>query len=55
VDYQYSVKAHESYQSEGTPCEFHLIEGAGHGFRDAYFDEAMSFINNYLDKKVSGL
>lgn len=55
VDYQYSVKANESYQSEGTSCEFHLIEGAGHGFREKYFDEAMAFINNYLDKKVSGL
>lgn len=52
VDYQYSVKACESYQSEGTPCELYLIEGAGHGFRDAYFEEAMSKINDYLDRKV---
>ncbi len=42
----YSERAAEAYKD----AEYHLIEGAGHGFYGAYFDEAFSYIEEYLTR-----
>ena len=44
IDISYSEQAAGAYPD----CEFHVIHGAGHGFKDARFDEAAGYICNFL-------
>ena len=46
VPYSYSESANKAFQNS----ELHLIKGAGHGFYGRSFDEAITYIWNYLDK-----
>ena len=46
VDSSYSERAAEAYKN----AEFHLIQGAGHGFYGTTFEEAFSYIEEYLTK-----
>jgi hypothetical protein len=46
VPISYSEKALEVY----TDIDFHIINGAGHGFKGDKFDEAIDHIFIYLDK-----
>lgn len=46
VDSSYSKKAAESYMD----AEYHMIHGAGHGFYGLTFDEAITYIEDYLTR-----
>ena len=46
VDLSYSQEASECYQD----AELHVMNGAGHGFYESSFDEAITLINAYLEK-----
>jgi len=46
VDPGYSERAAKSYAD----AEYHLIPGAGHGFHGPAVDEAVSYIEDYLDR-----
>lgn len=48
VPVRYSEHAKEVY---GEPCEFHILNGAPHGFHEEpYFSEAMSYVRSFLTK-----
>lgn len=46
VDPSYSERAAESYAD----AEYHVIHGAGHGFYGSTFDEAFTYIEDYLTR-----
>jgi hypothetical protein len=46
VESRYSERAAESYED----AEYHIIQGAGHGFYGSSFDEAFSYIEDYLTR-----
>ena len=43
----YSDRAAKAYKD----AEFHVVKGGGHGFQGKTFEQAMGFIDGYLEKK----
>ena len=42
----YSERAAKAYKD----AEFHVVKGGGHGFQGKTFEQAMGFIDAYLEK-----